>query len=223
MIKDKGLLPAIRVGRPWLLIGLSFIIYHLSFNPAGAQNVHFGVKGGVELTHMEFSGDALRKSNRTGFYIGPQLKFQLPVVGLGIDGSLLYSQRELKVEGESIRQQSLLLPVHARYGVGIGDELGVFLCAGPQFSFNVGHDVFYWIDEEFGNNQFSLQNTTLSMNFGGGLMFAGHLEASVFYNVPLGKTADFTWDKLGSELYHHEWSRDKSNTNAWHISLTYFF
>ena len=105
--------------------------------------VRFGFKGGLELTQMEFSSDALRDANRAGFYIGPQVKFKLPVVGLGIDVSALYSRRSLKVEGEELRQESLLLPAHVRYGAAIGELVGVFLCAGPQLSFNLGDDILY--------------------------------------------------------------------------------
>jgi hypothetical protein len=182
-----------------------------------------GLKGGFELTQMDFSTDALRNSNRAGFYVGPQLKFKLPVVGLGIEGSLLYSQRDMHVDGETLKQKSILMPVHARYGASIGEVVGVFFTAGPQFSFNVGDDIFYWKDEDDSNNQFSLQTTMLSINFGIGASLGPNLEAAVFYNVPLGKTADFTWDNLGNELKSQEWSRAKSRTNAWHIALSYFF
>lgn len=222
MINDKDLKRSIRVSRSLLLIGLSFIIYHLSVSPVGAQ-VRIGLKGGLELTQMEFSSAALRESNRAGFYVGPQAKFQLPVVGLGIDVAALYSRREVKVESESLTQQSLLIPAHVRYGVNIGEVLGIFLCAGPQFSFNVGDDIFYWRDKDNNNNQYSLQNTLLSMNFGGGIDIGPNLEATIYYNVPLGKTADFTWDRLGTELKNESWRRAKSRINAWHVALTYFF
>ena len=222
MINDKDLKRSIRVSRSLLLIGLSFIIYLLSVSPVGAQ-VRIGLKGGLELTQMEFSSAALRESNRAGFYVGPQAKFQLPVVGLGIDVAALYSRREVKVESESLTQQSLLIPAHVRYGVNIGEVLGIFLCAGPQFNFNVGDDIFYWRDKDSNNNQYSLQNTLLSMNFGGGIDLGPNLEATIYYNVPLGKTADFTWDRLGEELKNEKWSRAKSRINAWHIALTYFF
>ena len=222
MINDKDLKRSIRVSRSLLLIGLSFIIYHLSVSPVGAQ-VRIGLKGGLELTQMEFSSAALRESNRAGFYVGPQAKFQLPVVGLGIDVAALYSRREVKVESESLTQQSLLIPAHVRYGVNIGEVLGIFLCAGPQFSFNVGDDIFYWRDKDNNNNQYSLQNTLLSMNFGGGINVGPNLEATIYYNVPLGKTADFTWDRLGTELKNESWRRAKSRINAWHVALTYFF
>lgn len=207
----------------WMkMMVLSCVVCHLSVSEVSAQ-VHIGVKGGLELTQMEFSSAALRESNRAGFYVGPQVKFQLPVVGLGIDVAALYNRRNVKVEHENLTQQSLLIPAHIRYGANIGNVLGIFLCAGPQLSFNIGDDIFYWRDEESNNNQYSLQNTLLSMNFGGGVDIGPNLEATIYYNVPLGKTADFTWDRLGTELKNETWRRAKSRINAWHIALTYFF
>lgn len=207
----------------WMkMMVLSCVVCHLSVSEVSAQ-VSIGVKGGLELTQMEFSSAALRESNRAGFYVGPQVKFQLPVVGLGIDVAALYNRRNVKVEHENLTQQSLLIPAHIRYGANIGNVLGIFLCAGPQLSFNIGDDIFYWRDEESNNNQYSLQNTLLSMNFGGGVDIGPNLEATIYYNVPLGKTADFTWDRLGTELKNETWRRAKSRINAWHIALTYFF
>ena len=223
MINDRELKHSFRVGRSLLLIALSFIIYHLSISPVGAQKVRFGFKGGLELTQMEFSSDALRDANRAGFYIGPQVKFSLPVVGLGIDVSALYSRRSLKVEGETMLQESLLIPGHIRYGAGIGNVVTVFLCTGPQLSFNLGDDILYWRDRYDNNKQYLLQNTMLSLDFGAGVTIGSNLEAAVYYNQPLGKTADFTWDQLGSEVTSFSWKRAKSRTNAWHVSLSYYF
>ena len=64
--------------------------------------VDFGLKGGFELTEMNFNASDLREANRAGFYAGPAMKFTLPVVGLTIDASLLYSQRDLKVDNSDI-------------------------------------------------------------------------------------------------------------------------
>ena len=88
------------------VISLSFIIFHLSFSEAPAQ-VRFGVKGGFQLASMQFNSDDLRSSNRVGFFIGPSLKIGLPLTGLNVDASLLYDQRDLRVQGETFRQQSL--------------------------------------------------------------------------------------------------------------------
>ena len=77
--------------------------------------VKFGVKGGVNVTSMSFNNSVFDASNRTGFFIGPTVKIQLPLVGLGIDASALYDQREAKVKvadnyttDKTLRCQALL-------------------------------------------------------------------------------------------------------------------
>lgn len=192
--------------------------------PLWSENlVGFGFRGGFELTEMNFNTNALRESNRAGFYVGPTLRIDLPLTGMDLDVALLYSKRDLKVAGETMGQKSLLLPVNARYGVGVGDVVGIFASIGPQFSFNIGDDIFYWKDKDNNNNQYSLQNTLISFNLGMGVTIGGHLEAGVYYNIPAGKTADFTWDRLGSELRNTTWERAKSKTNAWHVAVSYYF
>jgi hypothetical protein len=190
----------------------------------GAQSgAKFGVKGGLELNKMDFNSDALKSSNRTGFYIGPVLNFKLPIIGLGVDASLLYSQRSLKVDGETMKQQSILLPANVRYGINIAELIGIFASAGPQFSFNAGKETLYWQDEEHNNHQYTLQNTLLSVNLGLGVTLGRNIEGAIYYNIPTGKTGDFTWDKLEDELKEQTWRSAKSKSNAWHLSVTYYF
>lgn len=191
--------------------------------PRAEAQVRFGLKGGFELTEMNFSASDLREANRVGFYAGPAVKFTLPVVGLDIDASLLYSQRDLKVDGEGIKQKSLLMSGNLRYSVGVGSTLAIFASAGPQLSLNIGDDVFFWKDSEQHNHQYALQNTMISFNLGLGTTILEHLEAGIYYNIPAGKTADFTWDQIGSELKEISWNRAKTKTNAWHVAVTYYF
>jgi hypothetical protein len=189
----------------------------------GQSLVNFGFKGGIEVINMSFNADALKASNRAGFFVGPSLRFNLPIVGLGLDASVFYSQRDLKADGESTTQKSLLLPAHVRYGVGIGDVLSIFVTAGPQFSFNLGNDVFHWTDENGNDSHFTFQNTLLSADLGAGVTIGRHLEAAVYYNIPVGKTGDFTWERLGDKLGDETWNSAKSRTNAWRVSLAYYF
>ena len=62
--------------------------------PVQAQ-IHFGVKGGLNLSKASFSHveDNFKKDNFTGFFIGPMAEVTIPIVGLGVDASLLFSQR----------------------------------------------------------------------------------------------------------------------------------
>lgn len=74
----------------------------MSATTASAQ-VQFGVKAGVNVTNMSLDKEVLDASNRVGFFVGPTVKFTLPVVGLGIDASALYDQREAKVSVDGVQ------------------------------------------------------------------------------------------------------------------------
>jgi hypothetical protein len=186
--------------------------------------MRFGFKGGFELTEMNFNSNALRESNRMGYYMGPVMYFGLSTSGQSIDAAALYSKRKLKVEDENVPQKCILLPVNLRFGVEVGDVATIFASAGPQISFNIGDDIYYWKEEDDNTNrQFLMQNTLVSFNLGVGIQLEKHLEAGVYYNVPMGKAADFSWDKLAKELQETTWNSAKTKTNAWHVSVTYYF
>ncbi len=54
---------------------------------ANAQGVKFGVKGGLNVTDMHLSPELFSQSNRIGGFIGPTIKFTLPIIGFGVDAS----------------------------------------------------------------------------------------------------------------------------------------
>ncbi len=207
----------------WAIIALIAATWCLLYTSEAKAQVRFGLKGGYELTNMEFSTDAINRANRSGFFAGPTLKIGMPVTGLSIDVSGLYNKRDLKVKGEDFTQQSLLLQGDARYGVGIGDIVNIFILAGPQFSFNVGEDVKHWFADDGELKQFSLQETLLSINMGMGVTLAKHLEGSIRYNVPISKTADFTWSNAQKAMTDEVFKHAKTRSNAWSATLTYYF
>lgn len=189
--------------------------------PANAQ-LKFGIKGGLNITDMSLSNDVFETSNRTGFFIGPTIKFTLPIVGLGIDASALYDQREGEVNVEAddntlvstrLKQKSINIPINLRYDIGLGSLAAVYFAAGPQFGFNVGDknqslykDVAEW----------RLNTSNFSVNVGAGVMLLGHLQVGANYNIVCGKTGEITvLDGAESVL------RGRSNT--WQISAAYYF
>lgn len=189
--------------------------------PANAQ-LKFGVKGGLNITDMSLSKDVFETSNRTGFFIGPTIKFTLPIVGLGIDASALYDQREGEVNVTSddntivstrLKQKSINIPINLRYDIGLGSLAAVYIAAGPQFGFNVGdknqslyNDIAEW----------RLSSSNFSVNVGAGVMLLSHLQIGANYNIVCGKTGEITvLDGAKSVL------RGRSNT--WQISAAYYF
>ena len=181
--------------------------------PASAQ-VQFGLKGGLNVTSMSFSEKVLAKENRAGFFIGPTAKFTLPIVGLGVDASALYDQREAEVEDEKIKQQAINVPINLRYSVGLGETASVYFAAGPQFGFNVGDKEHKLTDGE----TWKLSGSTLSVNFGLGVMILNHVQIGANYNLVCGKTGELSvLEGAGNAL------KNKGRANAWQISAAYYF
>ena len=198
------------------------------FAASSAQaQVKFGLKGGLNVTNMSLNSEVFDADNQTGFFIGPTVEFTLPIVGLGIDASALYDQRDAKVkvedDGESveskIKNQSINIPINLRYGVGLGSTASLFLFAGPQFGFNVG-DKNQSLFEDAA--QWRLKSSTFSVNVGLGAMLLSHLQISANYNIACGKTGETTVSDVAGETVQQIFKK-RGRANAWQIGLAYYF
>ena len=188
--------------------------------PSKAQ-FSWGIQAGLNMSNVSVkeavddAGGAVK--SRTGFFVGPTIKFTLPIIGLGIDASALYDKREGKSGDETIESESLQIPINVRYGVGLGSIAEVFAFAGPQFGFKLGGDS----DTSIGGtkvSEWSLRSSNLSANIGIGATILSKLQAKINYNIALGKTGEYKENING---VMQEVSSAKFN--AWQVSLAYFF
>lgn len=181
------------------IIGTLFVAVAALFMamPAQAQ-IKWGVKGGVNMAKIDWNGGINgNKDNSTGFFIGPMVEFTLPVVGLGLDGALLYSQR-----GEDeFKQQGVEIPINLKYTIGLGSTLGVFVAAGPSFYYN-------WKDINLGGKT---KNEQVGLNVGAGVKLLRHLQVGVNYQFP--------W----SNTYESEDGKTKMKTKTWQVSAAILF
>lgn len=168
--------------------------------PAQAQLIKWGVKGGVNMTKIDWGGGYNgNKDNSTGFFIGPMAEITIPIVGLGVDGALLYSQR-----GESEwKQQGMEVPINLKYTFGLGSTLGIYIAAGPDF----------YLD--FKKKDYVDRKTQVGLNLGAGVKLIKHLQIGVNYQIPMGDS--FTW----KNAYQGVTSDAKNKT--WQISAAYLF
>ena len=184
--------------------------------PAQAQ-VKFGVKAGLNLSKVSTSGaigDNLKNDNRAGYFFGPMLDVKVPLVGLGIDGALMYNQRNGKVGA-------------AYAGVETSEDLtqhsiaaSMFVAVGPQFDFTIGGKK--WKDmeafgEEVAEDGVKWKGSNVSLNLGAGVLLLSHLQAGIGYNISLGKTAevDSKYDAVKKAV--------TSKTNSWQFHVAYLF
>ena len=200
---------------------LALVIAMAAAGTASAQ-MKLGLKGGLNVTSMSFNSSVFDASNRTGFFVGPTIKVQLPLVGLGIDASALYDQREAKVTyegydtGQTLRSKAINIPINLRYGWGLSSAANIFLFAGPQFGFNVGDK-----DQKLNDSEtWSMKNSNFSVNVGFGATLLTHLQLTANYNIVCGKTSDASVKNTAESLFNKE---VRSRANAWQIALAYYF
>ena len=162
----------------------------LSFIPASAQ-FSWGIRGGLNLVNNDITAvnqkSATDKDSYTGFFVGPMAEVQIPIIGLGVDVAALYSQKGLEVtDEETMKNQSLAIPVSLKYSLGLGNFAAVYFAAGPQFDYKIGD-----LDRKFqdGNDvkEFALEQSTWSVNVGAGVKLINHIQAGINYNIPVSK------------------------------------
>lgn len=173
--------------------------------PVQAQ-IHFGVKGGLNLSKASLSDipGNFKKDNFTGFFIGPMAEVNIPIVGLGVDASLLFAQRGVKVsEGNdeyTVKQNGLDIPVNLKYNIGLGSLLGLYIAAGPDFYFD--------FEKKSGIDK---KKAEVGINVGAGVKLLNHLQVGANYNIPLGDTAKI------------EGTDGSYKTKTWQVSVAYIF
>ena len=168
------------------VFALWIAVFGVTALPAGAQ-VRFGIKGGANISKVSINKDVLNADNVTGFNIGPMMEFTLPLVGVGMDAALLYSQKGVETLGESMKTSYLDVPVNFKWKFGI-PLVKVYMAAGPYVSFRIGGDKFWDIPSHVGD-QLKAKNFGAGLNFGAGVELISHLQ--VGFNYGLGLTNDY--------------------------------
>lgn len=200
--------------------GILAIITLFTAVPAAAQ-FNWGIKAGVNLAQKP--SDIEDVKGKTGWFVGPMAKFTLPILGLGLEANLLYSQSSTEVQGETIERKTVDLPVYLRYEFSlpvVNKFLEPFLAVGPQWSWNVGDKTFSVNNLIDGGNfsEYTLRSSNLSLNLGLGAIVLDHIQVHANYNIALGSTSDYR-EATDAALN----LVTKSKTNTWQVSVAYIF
>lgn len=186
-----------------LTVAVSFMMVM----PAQAQ-IKFGVKGGLNLSELDIKNGPTT-SNTTGFFIGPMAEVGIPLLGLGVDGALMYSQRGKN----DWKQQGIEIPVNLKYTFGLGSMLGIYIAAGPDFFFNF-KDI-----KIGGKDVVDTKTTQVGLNLGLGVKLIRHLQVGVNYQIPMGDSFSLknAGDMIGDEI------KGNGKTKTWQVSVAYIF
>lgn len=190
---------------------LSFLAIFFASNIANAQ-VRFGVKGGITINELKWNKDIINKDNRAGFTAGLMIEIGLPVVGLGIDASALYSHREneLYLDNTKLKRDFIDFPINVKYKLQIpvlSKIISPFVTTGPDFALLLS-------DSDNGDFKTRKWNTSWNVGFGAELFRKVQIHAN--YGIGLTKAMEYIKKDVDSNPVT---GKDK----FWTITAAYLF
>ena len=171
--------------------------------------MRLGLRSGIAVNQGRMSSDLMDSDNRIGYSGGVVLDINVPVVGLGVEASAMYSHRGGKIsrKDEVFKGHYIDIPVYARYRVSlpVADKLiAPYAFTGPNFSV---------LFKEGESSTKENSKTSVSWNVGAGVDLLNHIRLSATYSI-------------GTQKYQvnngpEEGSRNKDN--CWTVSAAYRF
>lgn len=167
--------------------------------PAQAQ-FKWGIKGGANISSIHFSDlpETFSTDNLTGFHIGPTIELMAPLVGLGFDASILYSQTGMEIGTQTVKSDYLNIPVNLKWKIGI-PAVKVFAAAGPYVGFRLGGGKIW----DVLSDQIESKSFSAGLNIGAGVELIQHLQISATYQ--LGLTDNYSIKKLEIDGKNRGW------------------
>gem|GEM_PF-54186 len=185
--------------------------------PANAQ-FKFGPKVGMNISTLSLSGnlsDNFKANNISSFTGGLMAEFMVPVIGIGVDASLMYTRKGSELKditsgiSESKHVDYVEIPINLKYKFSlpvVGSILSPFVYAGPSFAFRVGDNF---------KEQFKEKSFDTAINVGLGLELFNHLQIAGQYGWGLGSAMEVKNDLPDSVM--------KGKSRAWTITAAYLF
>lgn len=186
--------------------------------PASAQ-FKFGLKAGAAINSLKFSStqefaNSFSSNNRAGFVGGAMIEFTVPVIGIGLDASVLYVHREAKsenVDNENLKRDYIDIPINLKYKLSIpvvSKVLKPFVTTGPSFAFLTSKKE---ISDAFKNKAMDI-----AWNFGFGIELLSHVQVAASYGLGLTNTLE----KIGVT---NNTATIEGKNRYWTVTAAYLF
>jgi hypothetical protein len=193
------------------------IMIAVSTVSANAQ-FRFGLKAGVNLNKLDFSNVSSNfgSDNGCGFTGGVMTEFQVPIVGLCLDASLMYThmsaETTVETDNSTIETENknfLEIPINLKYKFNlpvVSSFLTPYIATGPAFAFKFGGD----------NDVFKTKTFQCAWNVGVGIEFFSHLQITGQYAFGINNIAESIIGGTATDNI-------KLKNNYWTITAAYLF
>ena len=207
------------------LIKMFFVIVCFCMVSQAQAQLNWGLKIGANLSDASFKGlKDVKVDNLSGFFVGPMIEFKFPVFGLGVETTNI---------GVTNKQHELDIPVNLKWSHSLLKLIGIYLAAGPDFSFNlksdnIGSDLADIAVSTVQGDKTSIKRkaANVGLNFGAGIILVKHLQVGFNYNLPLTSSAredikDGNVANAIGTLFDGDTFDTKNK--KWQISVAYLF
>lgn len=175
----------------------------------------FGPKIGFNVNKLDISGVSnLDASNRFGFTAGLTAEYIVPVIGVGVDASLMYSHMKTHLDegviSENVSGNFFEIPVHLKYKLGlpaIESILSPYVFTGPSVAFKLSGDDSYA----------GTKTTQWGWDLGLGVELVKHLQVGAGYTFGINKLVNTVFDDLNTT------HSIKVKNNYWTVTAAYMF
>lgn len=187
-------------------IFLALLIMVMGASVANAQ-FRFGVKAGVNVNHLSLKNYHFNDNNNAGWTAGVMTEFQVPIVGLCLDLSVMYARLNPGDDAVFNNKNFIQIPLNVKYKFGlpvVGRFLSPYLFTGPSFDFKLDKNIV---------NAVQTKTFQAVWNVGLGVELVRHLQIGASYGFGINNIAK----KVGNV------DPEKLHNNYWTITAAYLF
>lgn len=178
-----------------IILSMCLLAAAMMGTTASAKTFGWGVTAGMNVSKIDWDDlEGTKPEADNGWYLGVTGMVSLPIVGFGVDGSIVYSQEAVDpgVKGvDSEMANYISVPVHLRYDFNlpaVNKVVVPFVMAGPQFNFAISDIDF---EQEIGGlktKEVMEKANNWRLDLGVGAILLNHLQVTYSYGIPMGQT-----------------------------------
>lgn len=166
------------------------VLLAMTWAAPGAAQARLGLRLGTTVNKMRFDREVIDSDNRMGFTGGLLLDINLPVIGIGIEASAMYTHRNDCLVDEhnqslTFKRNYFDFPVYARYRLSLpvlDKVFAPYAFTGPCFSV---------LFHEGETSTRANSKTYVSWDLGGGVDLFNHLRVSASYGIGISKAMQY--------------------------------
>jgi len=191
----------------------------------------FGVKAGVNLNSLKLNNikSNFERDNGCGVTAGVMTEFTVPIVGLCVDASLMYTHMSSSINflpasdspvaadpnlsNEASSKNFFNIPINIKYRFGMVPVVKPFIFTGPDFAFKFGGD----------NDVLKTKTFQCAWNVGVGFELFNHLQIAGSYGFGINNIVDKVQGQGVNVPVSNTADDIKLKNNYWTITAAYLF